>query len=95
MLLEIADDFIESVTTFACMLAKHRKSDVLEPKDITLHLERNWNIAIPGFFSEEMKGVSKRPTSTELHRIRSQQVKKALATSTAAELVAQKQKESK
>ncbi|THH07017.1 hypothetical protein EW145_g3674 [Phellinidium pouzarii] len=55
LLLDIADEFIDSVTNFGCRLAKHRGGDSLEVRDLQLHLERNHNIRIPGFASDETR----------------------------------------
>lgn len=47
LLLEIADDFVERVAVGACNLAKHREGDVLEVRDLLLHLETAWDMSIP------------------------------------------------
>ncbi|KAI5080808.1 hypothetical protein GOP47_0003991 [Adiantum capillus-veneris] len=79
MLLDIADDFIESVTSFACKLAKHRKSNVLEAKDVLLHLSSNWDLSIPGFNVDEYH-TYKKTAMNEIHKQRLALVKKSLAT---------------
>ncbi|CAA7400224.1 unnamed protein product [Spirodela intermedia] len=69
ILVEVAEDFVESITTFGCSLAKHRKSTTLEAKDILLHLERNWNMTIPGFGGDEIK-CYKKPLTNDVHKER-------------------------
>lgn len=49
VMLDLADEFIESVVTFACKAAKHRKSDVLGVEDVKLVLENEWSIRVMGF----------------------------------------------
>jgi len=77
MLLQIADDFIENVVTNSCLLAKHRKANTLEVKDVQLNLEKNWNIWIPGFGSDELRPY-KKATATEAHKQRMALIRKTL-----------------
>jgi len=60
LLIDMANDFIERVVTFSCQLAKHRGSDTLEAKDIQLHLERNWNIRVPGYSRDDIRAPKPR-----------------------------------
>jgi len=41
LLLQVADDFIENIINSSCQLAKHRKSNILEVKDVQFHLGLN------------------------------------------------------
>ncbi|CAN1357486.1 Transcription initiation factor TFIID subunit 12 [Linum perenne] len=80
ILADIADDFVESITTFGCSLAKHRKSDTLEAKDILLHLEKNWNITLPGFSGDEIKTYRK-PLTNDIHKERLAAIRKSVLVS--------------
>jgi len=77
LLLQIADDFIENTVNAACLLAKHRKVSKVEVKDVQLHLERNWNMWIPGFGTDELRPY-KRATVTEAHKQRLALIRKAI-----------------
>ncbi|XP_073143835.1 transcription initiation factor TFIID subunit 12 isoform X2 [Henckelia pumila] len=76
ILVDLAEDFVESITTFGCSLAKHRKSTTLEAKDILLHLERNWHLNIPGFGGDEIR-IYKKPFISDVHRERLATIKKS------------------
>ncbi|KAK4343166.1 hypothetical protein RND71_038982 [Anisodus tanguticus] len=76
ILVDIAEEFVESITTFGCSLAKHRKSNTLEAKDILLHLERNWNMILPGFGGDEIR-TYKKPFTSDIHKERIAAIKKS------------------
>ena len=83
-LLDVADDFVDSVITFACKLASHRKSDTLEVKDVVVHLERAWDMVLPGFEQDELKEFKPRKEQTA-HKKRMVDVRRALANAAAVE----------
>ncbi|OKL63592.1 hypothetical protein UA08_02011 [Talaromyces atroroseus] len=58
-ILQMADDFVDDVITAACRLAKLRPSSTLEIRDIQLVLERNYNMRISGFATDDLRTVKK------------------------------------
>ena len=40
--LDLADEFVRNVVQFSGRLAKHRKLDRIDVRDVQLNLERNW-----------------------------------------------------
>lgn len=82
ILVDIAENFLESIIRSGCSLAKHRKSTTLEAKDILLHLEKNWNMTLPGFGGDEIKSYRRQITS-DIHKERLSAIKKSM---TATEL---------
>jgi len=77
MLLQLADDFVETTINAACLLAKHRHANTVEVKDVQLHLEKNWNMWIPGFGTDEIRPY-KRATVTEAHKQRLALIRKSI-----------------
>lgn len=48
LLLEMASEFVQDVVGFSSKLAKHRRSTVLEPKDLQFCLAKNYGISLAG-----------------------------------------------
>ncbi|CAE6997793.1 hypothetical protein CFE70_000550 [Pyrenophora teres f. teres 0-1] len=57
--LQLADDFVDNLISNACKLSKLRDSPQLDIRDIQVILERNYNIRIPGYASDEVRTVRK------------------------------------
>uniref|UniRef100_A0A7S3E8U6 Transcription initiation factor TFIID subunit 12 domain-containing protein n=1 Tax=Rhodosorus marinus TaxID=101924 RepID=A0A7S3E8U6_9RHOD len=72
---EHAIGFVESVTEFACRIAKNRESETLEAQDVQLYLEKTWNMRIPGY-GDTRKPV-RRFAPSPAHASRMQMVNKA------------------
>lgn len=80
MLLQMADDFIESLVSSSCQVAKHRGSKSLEVRDVQLVLEKNWNMSIPGFGNNlsVLNRLKSHSATTEAHKQRMALIKKTL-----------------
>lgn len=79
LLLDLADEFVSSVTTFACRLAKHRKTDSIDVRDVQLHLERNWNVRVPGYAMDEVRTMRKwQPSSLYNQKVSGVDIVKAV-----------------
>nr|CAG4642176.1 EOG090X0HZC [Eurycercus lamellatus] len=77
LLLQIADDFIESTVNASCQLAKHRQASTLDVTDVQMHLERQWNMWIPGFGTDELRPYKRAPV-TEAHKQRMALIRKQM-----------------
>ena len=73
---QLAHDFLERVISSSCELAKHRGADTLEVKDVQLHLERSWDLRVPGFGIDEPRVIAPRAGS-DLQKQRLASVSKA------------------
>ncbi|XP_072933494.1 transcription initiation factor TFIID subunit 12 [Epargyreus clarus] len=77
MLLQMADDFIDTSMNSACALAKHRHAPCVELRDVQLILERHWNMWIPGFGNDELRPYKRAPV-TEAHKQRMALIRKTI-----------------
>jgi len=88
LLVRISDEFVDYVVDASSKLAKHRGATAIEPKDVLLHLEKEWKIFLPdsylGTIPVEQRVGLKRTASTPLqaHTNRVAAVKKTKTTNT-------------
>jgi histone H3/H4 len=76
LIMEITQQFVKEVTEFSCKLAKHRKSNLLETKDLILGLNMKHNIQVPGFV-DSIKPINKK-IMTQRHQQKVLMVRKAI-----------------
>ena len=80
-LLDIADDFIDTVLSAACQVAKLRKSTCLELKDVQYVLDTQFNLWMPGYGNlPDSKQTYKRPAPSDAHKQRMAVIRKMFKT---------------
>lgn len=73
---EHVDEFVDSVTEYACRIAKHRNSRTVEARDFQVHLQTKWNIRVPGY-GDDPRPPAKRNVSAPVHNARMQAIAKS------------------
>lgn len=94
MLIQMAEEFIHNVASCSSTLAKHRGSGTLDVKDVQLHLEKHWDIRVPGFdeIHTPMTGSSVIPTAAPAHQKRLSLVRGAVASNSAPRVSSRKRR---
>ena len=72
-----ADDFVDNVFAGASRVAKCRGNSMFDVRDVALVLERDYNIRIPGYTTEELRTVRKiTPTAAWTQKVAAVQAAK-------------------
>ncbi|CAH1972797.1 unnamed protein product [Acanthoscelides obtectus] len=77
IILSYVDEFVDRVLNGASMIAKNRHANTIEVKDVQQFLNRNYNMWVPGFGTDELKPY-KRSLTTEAHKQRLALIRKTL-----------------
>lgn len=57
LMLQISDDFVNELVKSACMFAKHRKSNIVEVKDVQIYLGKPKELFIFVIFLQQEKCI--------------------------------------
>lgn len=77
IILGYVDEFVERCLNGAALIAKNRKVNTIEVKDVQQFLNRNFNMWTPGFGTDELRPY-KRSATTESHKQRIALIRKTL-----------------
>lgn len=83
LLLSLADEFVDSVISASCRLAKLRTAQDLQTRDLQMVLERNYNMRIPGYAGDETRVVRRfQPTPGWTQKLNAVQAAKVMGGKT-------------
>lgn len=77
IILSYVDEFVDRCLDGAALIAKNRHVNTIEVRDVQQFLNRNYNMWIPGFGTDELKPY-KRSLTTDAHKQRIALIRKTL-----------------